>query len=103
MIAYFRGYCRERLGQSGAADYKIASKLPTSYVFPSSAEELIVLNAAVRTNPQDATAQYLLGHVTFLPWIDGLSAGRVVAVSQVESANSRPRCEPGTGSAAREA
>ena len=60
MIAYFLGYCRERLGQSAESDYKIASKLPTSYVFPSSAEELTVLNAVVRTNPQDASAQYLL-------------------------------------------
>src|ERR1700734_806119 len=33
MIAYFRGYCRKRLGQSGVSDYKIASKLSTSYVF----------------------------------------------------------------------
>jgi tetratricopeptide (TPR) repeat protein len=64
-IAYFRGYCRERLGQSGAADYKIASKLSTSYVFPSSAEELTVLSTVARTNPQDATAQYLLGTLHF--------------------------------------
>ena len=65
MIAYFRGYCRERLGQSGVSDYKIASKLSTSYVFPSSAEELAVLSTVVRTNPQDATAQYLLGTLHF--------------------------------------
>ena len=61
MIAYFR----ERLGQSGVSDYKIASKLSTAYVFPSSAEELTVLSAAVRTNSQDATAQYLLGTLDF--------------------------------------
>jgi len=65
MIAYFRGYCRERLGQSGVSDYQIASKLSTAYVFPSSAEELIVLNAVVRTNPENATAQYLLGTLQF--------------------------------------
>jgi tetratricopeptide (TPR) repeat protein len=65
MIAYFRGYCRERLGQSGLSDYKIASKLSTSYVFPNSAEELTVLSTVVRTNPQDATAQYLLGTLHF--------------------------------------
>src|ERR1019366_7067352 len=65
MIAYFRGFCRERLGQSGVSDYKIASKLSTAYVFPSSAEELTVLSAAVRTNSQDATAQYLLGTLDF--------------------------------------
>jgi tetratricopeptide (TPR) repeat protein len=65
MIAYFRGYCRERLGQSGVSDYQVASKLSTAYVFPSSAEELTVLNAVVRTNPEDATAQYLLGTLQF--------------------------------------
>jgi tetratricopeptide (TPR) repeat protein len=65
MIAYFRGYCRERLGQSGVSDYKIASKLSTSYVFPNSAEELTVLSTVARTNPQDATAQYLLGTLHF--------------------------------------
>jgi len=65
MVAYFRGYCRERLGQSGASDYNVASKLSTSYVFPSSAEELTVLNTVVRTHPQDTTAQYLLGTLSF--------------------------------------
>jgi tetratricopeptide (TPR) repeat protein len=65
MIAYFRGYCRERLGQSAVSDYKIASELSTSYVFPSSAEELTVLSNVVHTNPQDATAQFLLGTLHF--------------------------------------
>src|SRR5215469_1412255 len=65
MIAYCRGYCRERLGQSGLSDYKIASQLSTSYVFPSSAEDFTVLNAVVHANPQDATAQYLLGTLQF--------------------------------------
>src|SRR5450755_1062183 len=65
MIAYFRGYCRERLGQSGASDYEAASKLSTSYVFPSAAEELAVLSAVVHKNPGDATARYLLGTLYF--------------------------------------
>jgi tetratricopeptide (TPR) repeat protein len=65
MIAYFRGYCLEHLGQPGVADYKIASKLSTSYVFPSTAEELTVLRTVARTNPDDATAQYLLGTLYF--------------------------------------
>jgi len=65
MIAYFRDYCREHLGQSGVSDYKIASKLSTSYVFRNSAEELTALSTVVRTNPQDATAQYLLGTLHF--------------------------------------
>jgi tetratricopeptide (TPR) repeat protein len=65
MIAYFRGFCHERLGQSGLADYKTASGLSTSYVFPSTAEELAVLNAAVHANPEDATGHYLLGTLYF--------------------------------------
>lgn len=65
MLAYFRGYCREKLGQSGATDFSAASNLSTAYVFPSRPEEMVVLNAAIRVNPQDATAHYLLGTLYF--------------------------------------
>ena len=65
MVAYFRGYCRERLGQLGSVDYKSASELPTTYVFPNTAEELNVLTAAVRANPEDATGHYLIGTLYF--------------------------------------
>lgn len=65
LVAYFRGYCREKLGQSGAADYKIASTLPTTYIFANTAEELTVLKAALQANPSDATAHYLLGNLYF--------------------------------------
>jgi tetratricopeptide (TPR) repeat protein len=65
MVAYFRGYCREKLGQSGAADFIAASRLSTEYVFPGRAEDVEVLSAALRANPQDATAHYLLGTFYF--------------------------------------
>jgi tetratricopeptide (TPR) repeat protein len=65
MVAYFRGYCREKLGQSGTADFTAASKLSTAYVFPSLAGDLEVLSAALRANPQDANAHYLLGTFYF--------------------------------------
>jgi tetratricopeptide (TPR) repeat protein len=65
MVAYFRGYCREKLHQSGSEDFNAASKLSTAYVFPSRAEELEVLNAALRANPRDASAYYLLGTLYF--------------------------------------
>ncbi|HZP17961.1 MAG TPA: DUF5107 domain-containing protein [Terriglobales bacterium] len=65
MVAYFRGYCREKLGQSGAADFSAASKLSTAYVFPSRGEGIQVLTAALKTNPQDANAHYLLGTLYF--------------------------------------
>jgi len=65
MIAYFQGYCREKLGQSGSDGYLRASKLSTAYIFPSTSEEFAVLRAAVRARPSDATAHYLLGTFYF--------------------------------------
>ena len=65
LVVYFRGYCREKLGKSGAEDYKAASALSTAYIFPSTAEELTVLEAALHTDPHDATAHYLLGTLYF--------------------------------------
>ncbi|HUE20818.1 MAG TPA: DUF5107 domain-containing protein [Bryobacteraceae bacterium] len=61
LVAYYRGYCRAKLGESAAADYAAAQKLSTMYVFPSSDEDLEVLRAAVQANPADMTARYLLG------------------------------------------
>src|SRR5262249_16762120 len=65
MVAYFRGYCRERLGQSGTGDYQSAAKLSTIYVFPYTSEELMVLRAVSNTDPQNASAHYLLGTLYF--------------------------------------
>ena len=65
MVAYYRGYCREQLHQSGAADFSAAAKLPTNYVFPSRADDLQVLTAALKANPQDASAHYLIGTLYF--------------------------------------
>jgi tetratricopeptide (TPR) repeat protein len=65
MVAYYRAYCREKLGQSASADLSAAEKLPTSYVFPSRATDLKVLQAALRAHSEDATAHYLLGTLYF--------------------------------------
>ncbi|MGH9495412.1 MAG: tetratricopeptide repeat protein, partial [Candidatus Sulfotelmatobacter sp.] len=65
MLAYFRGYCRAKLGQSPQADYQQARNLSTSYVFPNTAEELTVLRSVVETNQDDGTAHYLLGTFYF--------------------------------------
>ena len=59
MVQYFRAYCREKLGER--PDYAAASRLPVAYVFPHGMQALTVLAAAVRANPSDATAHYLLG------------------------------------------
>lgn len=65
MVAYFRGYCREKLGVSPSIDYEAASRLSTAYVFPSTADEFKVLRAALKSNPSDGTAHYLLGTFYF--------------------------------------
>jgi tetratricopeptide (TPR) repeat protein len=61
LIGYFRGFCKMKLGQSASADYEAASRLSTEYIFPSGEAELHVLQSALQTNPNDATARYLLG------------------------------------------
>ena len=60
-LAYYRAYCREKLGQDARPDYEAASKLPTAYVFPNRAESLPIFQRAVALNPRDATAHFLLG------------------------------------------
>jgi tetratricopeptide (TPR) repeat protein len=61
LVAYFRGYCREKLGQAGITDYAIASQLSALYVFPNTIEHKQALEAALHSNPNDATAHFLLG------------------------------------------
>ena len=61
LVVYFRGYCREKLGESPEKDYAQASRLSTLYIFPSRVEEKRSLRAAIRKNEKDATAHYLLG------------------------------------------
>ena len=65
LVSYYRGYCQGKLGDSGSADFASASRLSTAYVFPSRAEDLAVLSAALLSNPEDATATYLLGTLYF--------------------------------------
>ena len=65
MVAYYRAYCREKLGQPSAADFNAAAHLSTNYVFPNRPEDLEVLRTAARLNSQDATAHYLLGTLYF--------------------------------------
>lgn len=61
MVAYFLGYCREKLGESPEKDYAQASRLSTLYIFPSRVEEQRGLRAAIHKNEKDATAHYFLG------------------------------------------
>ena len=61
LVAYYRAFCRQKLGEPAAADYDLAAKLPAAYVFPHGAQTLEVIETAVRERPRDATAHFLLG------------------------------------------
>jgi tetratricopeptide (TPR) repeat protein len=61
LIAYYRGYCRAKTGDSAADDYRAASMLSVRFVFPSRIGSLAVLQDASSSNANDATAHYLLG------------------------------------------
>ena len=61
VVAYYRAYCRGKLGEPAGAEYDLAAKIPTRYVFPYGAQTLAVMEAAVRERPNDATAHFLLG------------------------------------------
>lgn len=65
MLAYYRAYCREKLGHPANADLSGAQKLSTNYVFPSRFTDLEVLRGALQVNSKDATAHYLLGTLYF--------------------------------------
>jgi predicted Zn-dependent protease len=64
-LAYYRGFSKQKLGQSGQADYEAASHLSLLYVFPNDADTFSVLRAAIAANPSDASAHFLLGDLYF--------------------------------------
>jgi hypothetical protein len=61
LVAYFRGYCREKLGESATNDFAEGARASTLYVFPSTLDDKLALEAALRANSNDANAHYLLG------------------------------------------
>jgi tetratricopeptide (TPR) repeat protein len=70
LVAYYRGYCAEKMGRPGREDFALApgredfalaTRQSTRYVFPNRPESLIVLHRAVEVDPKDATAHFLLG------------------------------------------
>lgn len=73
MVAYYRAFCAQKLGQPSSAYFSAAARLRTEYVFPSRAEDLEVLTAALKANPQDANAQYLIGTLYFSKGLSDLA------------------------------
>ena len=52
LVAYYRGYCGEKLGLSGREDFALASRQSTRYVFPNRPESLVVLRRALEVEPR---------------------------------------------------
>ncbi len=74
-IAYYRAFCREKLGQDGQADREAASRMSTTYVFPQRPLTLPVLRSALELNAEDATAHFLLGSL----YLSGGMTGQAIA------------------------
>ncbi len=61
LLAYYRGFVRQKMGGSGNDDFRAAARLPLTYVFPSRRSSYAVLRAALAANPDDGRAMFLLG------------------------------------------
>jgi tetratricopeptide (TPR) repeat protein len=67
MVVYALGYFAAQMGRPGEASesYARAAALPPEGCFPARLEELIVLQAVRRANPQDGRAAYYLGNLLY--------------------------------------
>ncbi len=65
MIHYTLGYVSELLGDTARAqsEYALGASVDPGYTFPHRLEELAVLRAALKTNPNDGRAHYYLGNL----------------------------------------
>jgi tetratricopeptide (TPR) repeat protein len=63
LIAYYRAYCRARLGEDGSADLRKAAAGYTQFLFPFRASSYLVLASAIKANQQDALAHLLLARL----------------------------------------
>ncbi len=64
MASYFLGWYHEKEGVASLSTewYQKAQESKTDYCFPNKLEEVIVLQAALKANPKDNVAAYLLGN-----------------------------------------
>ncbi len=67
LLCYYLGYLATQTRQAGEAAkyFRLAAQMPSDYVFPFRLETVIVLEAAMRANPQNARAPYYLGNLLY--------------------------------------
>jgi tetratricopeptide (TPR) repeat protein len=64
LLKYSLGWVYEQAGEEGKAiaAFKEAAVLPPDYCFPNRIEDVLILSAAMRLNPDDPRAPYYLGN-----------------------------------------
>ena len=67
MVLYALGYFHEKTGHSDKTQeyFDRAAKASSDYCFPARLEEMLVLEQAIRVNPDDAKAHYYLGNLLY--------------------------------------
>lgn len=67
MVSYYEAYFHELSGNRSKSEaaYEKASSADSIYCFPHRLEELVVLQAALRSNNEDAMAHYYLGNLYY--------------------------------------
>ena len=65
LVLYYAAFCKGKLGNDASRSWQAAAQLSPSLVFPSSAMDHVVLEAALAANSSDGTAHYLLGNLLF--------------------------------------
>jgi tetratricopeptide (TPR) repeat protein len=89
LVAYYRGYFKSKMGQDPKADFAIAAKLSTLYVFPHRQAEYQILRTALQQNENDAAAHDLLGYLYF----DSNSPNEAIAEwKRALALNKKPAC-----------
>lgn len=67
LIGYYQAWLLDQQGKSPDAQrtLKWAARQPTDYCFPARLEEIAILQDAMRANPRDARAPFLLGNLLY--------------------------------------
>ena len=65
LVLYYAAFCNKQLGADQKGNLQAASMLSTSFIFPSSETDRLVLESALSSGASDATAHFLLGTLLF--------------------------------------
>jgi predicted Zn-dependent protease len=71
LVLYYTAFCNKQLGADEKRNLQAASKLLTSFIFPSSDTDRLVLESALSSDASDATAHFLLGTLLFSKGMTG--------------------------------